>query len=150
MRIDHINIVTHNILQSRNFYVNILGMKEVFETSLEGEWFEAITHLKAPKAHCIFLQPDSKNCTIELLEYQHPATLEQESSLSQCLYTQGIRHIAFEVDNIELIYKKALEYGVEFISPPTKVPLELVPRGKTLCYLKAPDNIIVEFAHYQS
>lgn len=148
MRIDHINIVTANLKKSKEFYVNIIGLEEVLELDLEGQWLESITNYKKAKAKCVFLQPDSKNCRIELLQYENPKTLKTNISQSQQLNYEGIRHIAFEVDNIDEIYQKALINDIEFISKPIKVPLEIVPSGKTLCYMKAPDGVVLELAQY--
>ncbi len=149
MRIDHINIVCSDIDKSKEFYINVIGLHDIFKVDLEGKWLESLTSFNQPKAKCIFLQPESKNCTIELLEYQNPKTLITNPHV-QTLNTEGIRHIAFEVDDIFKVYEKALNHGVEFISKPIQVPLDIVPRGKLLCYLKAPDNVILELAQYKN
>ena len=148
MRVDHINIVTNNIKKSKDFYKNIIGLEETLYLDLEGAWLESITNFQNPKAKCVFLQPDSKNCRIELLEYENPKTTPTNIEKSQQLNHEGIRHIAFEVDNIDEIYQKTLRHGIECISAPIKVPLDIVPSGKTLCYIKAPDGVVLELAQY--
>lgn len=148
MRIDHINIVVSNIKSSEKFYTEVLGLKKTLELELDADWMNEITGFKSTKAKCVFLEPSSKNCRIELLEYISPSTIQNDSSQQHQLNLQGIRHIALEVDNIDSIYKKAVENGVEFISKPVAVPLEVVASGKILCYLKAPDGVILELAQY--
>lgn len=150
MRIDHLNIVVENIEFSTKFYTEILGFENTLELDLDAKWMEEITGFSSPKAKCVFLEPTSKNCRIELLEYINPKTNIVESQTQHQLNLQGIRHIALEVDNIDEIYNRAKKFGVEFISKPIQVPLEVVPSGKILCYLKAPDGVILELAQYKN
>lgn len=148
MRIDHINIVVEDIEYSKKFYMEVLGFMQTNSLFLEGEWIEAITGFKNSKAKCVFLEPLSKNCRIELLEYVSPKTIKSTNDLTK-LNFQGLRHIALEVKDIYSIYEKAKNMGIESFSEPIKVPLDVVPTGKILCYLKAPDNVIFELAQYE-
>ncbi|MEA3354157.1 MAG: VOC family protein [Campylobacterota bacterium] len=148
MRIDHINIVVAHIEKSEKFYIEVLGLEKTLDLHLEESWMEELTGFKKPSAKCVFLETPSKNCRIELLEYINPKTTFIDLDLQHNLNTQGIRHIAFEVDDIFDIYEKAKKYGVEFISKPVLAPLDIVPHGKALCYLKAPDGVILELAQY--
>jgi len=148
MRIDHINIVVKDIEKSKRFYIDILGFEQTLELYLDAKWMEELTGFKDPKAKCVFLEPSTKNCRIELLEYLNPKTNLVDEKTQHLLNTQGIRHIALEVDDIDTIYQKSKDFGVEFISKPINAPLELVPNGKTLCYLKAPDGVVLELAQY--
>ena len=147
MRIDHINIVVENIAITKNFYTNILGFEKTLELDLDAKWMSELTGFESPKAKCVFLETATKNCRIELLEYITPKTKISKHDQYQ-LNSQGIRHIALEVENIDEIYSKAIQKGIEFISKPIQVPLEVVSNGKTLCYLKAPDGVILELAQY--
>ncbi len=149
MRIDHINIVVDDIKKSEMFYTDILGLDKTLELELDAKWMSELTGFDNPKAKCVFLEPSSKNCRIELLEYIKPKTFNIDTNTQHQLNTQGIRHIALEINNIAEVYEKAKRLGVEFISKPVKVPLEIVPEGKTLCYLKAPDGVILELAQYE-
>lgn len=148
MRIDHINIVVEDIILSQKFYIEVLGFEKTLELELNQEWMSELTGFESPKAKCVFLETSTKNCRIELLEYISPEILSNENS-DYKLNKQGIRHIALEVDNIDEIYSKAKEKGIEFISKPIQVPLEVVASGKVLCYLKAPDGVIIELAQYK-
>lgn len=148
MKIDHLNIVVEDIETSKKFYIDVLDFKQTKSFILEGEWLETITGFKNCKAKCVFLEPKSKNCRIELLEYISPKTIKSNNDQNK-LNFQGLRHIALEVDDIDTVYEKAKEFGVKSYSNPKEVPLNVVPEGKTLCYLKAPDNVIIELAHYK-
>lgn len=149
MRIDHINIVVTNIVESTLFYTEVLGLEKTLELDLEGSWMDELTGFKSPRAKCVFLEPSSKNCRIELLEYIDPTTIQTQQNEQHQLNLQGIRHVAFEVDDIFKIYKNAISFGVTSISKPISAPLDIVPNGKTLCYLHAPDGVILELAQYR-
>jgi len=148
MKIDHINIVVTDIKKSEKFYVEVLNLVKSKEMHLNAPWMKELTGFKQPNAKCIFLETSSQNCRIELLEYISPKTKKNNSYLSYSLNTEGIRHIAFEIDDIFKIYYNAIQYGVEFISKPILVPLNIIPEGKALCYMKAPDGVILELAQY--
>ena len=62
---------------------------------------------------------------------------------------QGLRHVAFEVDDLEGLYARLTAAGVPFVSPPVIVPFKVVGNiRKRLCYLKDPDGAIVELGSY--
>jgi len=81
MRIDHINIVVNNIEKSTYFYVEVLGFEKTLELEVDAKWMEELTGFTNPKAKCIFLEPSSKNCRIELLEYINPKMLLCDKNL---------------------------------------------------------------------
>ena len=56
---------------------------------------------------------------IELLEFTSHQTFEQEN---REVFTQGLSHIAFTVENLNSLYVKLLGEGIKFISPPLTAP----------------------------
>ena len=56
----------------------------------------------------------------------------------------GLRHIAFEVENIDEVTEKLKSKGVEFLSPVQTHPQS----GKRLVYFLGPDGILLELAQY--
>ena len=149
MRINHINVVVSNMERSLNFYEGVLGMKRVFEVDLKGEWIESVTAQRKVDAACVFLQSPGGGARIELLEYRNPkGGLVPNNSLA---HTVGLRHLAFEVDDVQAVFEKMLEKGTPFLSEPVEVPFSLVGDvRKRLCYAMDPDGVIVEIADYRS
>jgi catechol 2,3-dioxygenase-like lactoylglutathione lyase family enzyme len=96
----------------------------------------------------VFCQPPGGGARFELLQYVWPAG---EAAPSASLpNTRGLRHIAFEVDDLDETYARLSEAGVRFVSPPVAVPFGVAGAiRKRLCYCHDPDGVIVEFADYR-
>lgn len=149
MKIDHINIVTSSIEKSVAFYSAVLGMTQTFEATLEGDWIEAVTGLENLSARCVFLEFPDCDVRLELLEYSTPrGEIVDINSLSN---TIGLRHFAFETDDMDALVAKLQAANVHFVSPPVTVPFPVGNRGtKRLCYFHDPDGTLLEVAEYRA
>ena len=147
MTVNHLNIVVADMQRSLAFYVDLLGMRQTFDVPLQGEWIEDVTGCKNAHAHCVFVMPTGGGCRIELLQYLSPeGTALTPNALP---YTQGLRHFALEVSDLESWYQKLSAAGVRFISPPVTVPFRIVEGiQKCLCYCHDPDGVIVELCEH--
>lgn len=133
---------------SLDFYVGLLGMRETFRCELEGEWIDTVTGLTGAKASCVFVQPPSGGCRIELLQYHIPT--------GECVVTNsqpntgGLRHFALDVQDLDAIIERLNAAGTPIISAPVTVPFRIVDNiQKRLCYTLDPDGVIVEFSQHQ-
>jgi len=148
--IDHINIVVSNLERSVRFYTQLLGLKETKRATLTGDWIEAIVGLSGVDAEVVYLQPVGGGPRIELIHYRAPAGVAlQENSRPN---TQGLRHIAFQVENMDSLYTRLRDAGVPFFGPPVVVPSGVVQHEdgeKSLCYFHDPDGVVLELAAYQ-
>lgn len=147
--VDHINIVVSNLERSVHFYTQVLGLEETKRARLSGGWIERIVGLKDVIADVVFLQPRDGGPRIELLHYHFPPGLNfSENSLPN---TGGLRHIAFQVDNMDELRTRMETAGVEFFGPPVQVPGGVVEHAdgqKSLCYFLDPDGVLLELAAY--
>ncbi len=98
-KIDHIAIAVTDLEEAAKFYKDILGLTLSHVETVTGQ-----------KAKVGFLKIGESN--IELIQPSEP-----DSPLSKFLETkgQGIHHICFEVDNIEVELKAFLEKGASMI-----------------------------------
>ena len=147
--IDHINIVVSDLERSARFYIDLLGLQETRRAHLTGSWIEAIVGLRNVSADVVYVQPAGGGPRIELIKYHHPegATLPDNSLPN----TQGLRHIAFQVDNMDEMYLRLEGAGVPFVGPPVTVPAGVVTHDdgqKSLCYFRDPDGVVLELAAY--
>lgn len=148
MRVNHLNIVVRDMERSLAFYVGLLGLRVTYEVELTGAWIEQVAGLPNVSARCIFVQPVGGGTRFELLEYRTPpgASLPEDSITN----TVGLRHVAFEVDDLDGLYGKLVKAGVRFVSPPVTVPFRVVGNiRKRLCYCYDPDGVVVEIADYR-
>lgn len=142
-KIDHINIVVSNLERTKDFFRQ-LGFSVVHEDNLEGDWIASIVNLKEVKASYAQLSLRDLGTNIELIKFDRPVTsgIHSKSIPNQI----GIRHIAFEVENIEEIVSSMKEEGVEFFGD-----IQIYPEtGKKLVYFYGPDGIILELAQYKN
>lgn len=147
MQVNHVNIVVADMERSLAFYVGLLGMRVTFETDLVGEWIDTVTGLSDASARCVFCQPSGGGVRFELLEYRVPHGVSfPENALA---HTQGLRHVAIEVDNLDATYQRLADAGVDSVSPPVTVPFRIINGiQKRLCYLRDPDGAIIELCEH--
>jgi len=151
MKIDHVNIVVSDMDRSVEFYTR-LGLRPSLDTFISGAWIAKVVGIRDEnlKARVVFMEPDSGNTRLELIEYIIPAG--QEVPANSHTNTPGLRHFAFVVDDLMKIYQELSRAGVTFFSEPQEVSgnKEVAARigRKQQVYFLDPDGVIVELAQY--
>jgi catechol 2,3-dioxygenase-like lactoylglutathione lyase family enzyme len=149
MKIDHINIVVADLERSARFYEQVFGLKRGFSATLEGGWIEKVTALQGVSASCLFLDNPEGGTRLELLRYDAPQG--QESPLHSQPNAIGMRHIAFEVDDMAAVLDRLRALGHKPLSEPVEVPFKVGSLGrKHLCYFHDPDGTLLEIAAYET
>ena len=120
-RIHHVAIICSDYQTSKHFYVDILGFSVINETFRESR-----------NSYKLDLQVNSGNC-IELFSFPNPP--QRVSRPEAC----GLRHLAFEVDNIDesVAYLQAKDVKVEDIRTD-----EIT--GKRFTFFQDPDGLPLE------
>jgi len=119
--IHHVAIICSNYKKSKKFYTDILGLKIINET-----------YRKDRKSYKLDLEVGGKY-QIELFSF--PQSPERPSYPE----ARGLRHLAFEVDNIE---KTIIELADKNVSAqPVRVD-EIT--GKKFTFFSDPDNLPIE------
>ena len=147
--VDHINIVVPDLERSVRFYTEALGLRETRRARLTGDWIEAIVGLKGVEADVAFVQPPGGGPRIELIQYHAP--LGETFPAHSRPNTHGLRHIAFQIDNMAEMRGRLEAAGVHFFGPPVQVPGGVVEHDdgrKSLCYFLDPDGVLLELAAY--
>ena len=156
--IDHINIVVADLERAARFYETIFGFKRGFSARLEGDWIANVTGLQGARAQCLFLEspegsaPNGGGARIELIRYDAP--LEEFSPFdptpNPTPNEPGLRHIAFQVEDIDATLKQVRALGIAPFSEPVEVPFRVADLGtKRLAYFHDFDGTIVEIASYE-
>jgi lactoylglutathione lyase len=119
--IDHVSINVRDIEASARFYAGVLGFRRLQTVPMDG-WF-SITYFEIPGGG-----------RMELFDYagKSHAVQREESD-------EGLRHLAFSVDDVAAAEKMLREKGVTIVLPATDIPslgakvlLFLDPNGVTL------------------
>ena len=141
-RLDHINLVVSDLARAARFFED-LGFAASPPGELSGEWISAIVGLKDVHARYVVLTHAGSSTNVELLEYAHPPSKPRDPDIA-APNNIGLRHIAFEVEDIEAEVVRLRTKGVQFLSG-----VHIYPKtGKKLVYFYGPDGILLEFAEY--
>jgi catechol 2,3-dioxygenase-like lactoylglutathione lyase family enzyme len=147
--IDHINIVVADLDRSVAFYTGVLGMEVTRTAHLEGDWIEAIVGLRGVEADVAYVEPPGGGLRLELLQYHSP--LGEALPLNREPNTQGLRHIAFRVADIDAAAARLRAAGAPVVADPVAVPDGVVKHNagrKRLLYFHDPDGVLLELAEY--
>ena len=109
--IRHSGIVVRDIIESYNFYVELGFLIESDEIE-KGKFLDTILGIDGCEIRV--MKMSCGNQMIELLEYKEPKSKDFEKKINSI----GCSHLAMTVYDIESVYKKLTEQGVEFINPP--------------------------------
>ena len=127
--IDHINIVVADLERAAHFYETLFGFKRGFGAVLQGDWIQTVTGLDRAKAQCLFLDPPDAGATrIELIRYDAPEN--EFSPFVPKPNEPGLRHIAFEVADIDVTLNIIRALGIAPISDAVEVPFRVADLGR--------------------
>jgi catechol 2,3-dioxygenase-like lactoylglutathione lyase family enzyme len=136
IKIRHTGIVTKNLKQSLNFWVQILGFKVKKTLNESGELIDKIIGYKNVKVKTLKLA-DSYGNLIEILYFFNSPKVKKSKIKP---YTNGYTHISLTVKNIQFIYKILKKKNFFFNSLPKKSV-----DGKVLMtYCKTPEGAFLE------
>jgi catechol 2,3-dioxygenase-like lactoylglutathione lyase family enzyme len=98
----------------------------------------------------VYLVPPDKEPRLELLCFRSP---KGERIVPNALpNTIGLRHVAFQVEDMARFLDRLTEAGVPRMSDPVTLPANVESgssKPKTLCYFFDPDGVLLEAAQYR-
>jgi catechol 2,3-dioxygenase-like lactoylglutathione lyase family enzyme len=120
--LDHISINVNDLSKSLVFYTEVLGFKQLNTVNMD---CFSITYLKI-----------NDELKLELFYYNNPKEIREISDDEI-----GLKHFAFEVEDVLLHEKKLVEADAKIILPTTALP-EL---GVRALLFTDPNGVIIEF-----
>ncbi|MDX6636321.1 MAG: hypothetical protein QOF06_2524 [Solirubrobacterales bacterium] len=136
--LENIGIVVEDLAAVKAFFVD-LGLEQVGETEVAGEWVDRVVGLEDVRCEISILQTADGHGQLELMQFKSPAAREGDTNAPP--NTLGIRRIAFSVDDIDAAVAKVRDRGLELLGE--VIRYEDVYR---LCYVRGPEGIIVMLA----
>lgn len=136
--VDHIGINVVDMERAREFFVD-LGFSVVGEAAMQGEVVDRVTGLKDARDDIVMLQAPDGQFNIELVKYHHP--VHPEGIRPAASNRLGISHVTFQVDDIEGIVTNLRQKGYELMGDLLNYEDEW-----KLCYVRGPEELIVELA----
>jgi catechol 2,3-dioxygenase-like lactoylglutathione lyase family enzyme len=135
---DHVGIVVDDMAAAVAFFVE-LGMEERGDGSVGGEAVDRIVGLDGVDCDFAMLKTPDGHGGIELIDFRSPPSPAVDAQLPANVL--GLRHVCFEVDDIEETVERLRGHGGELLR-------EIVDFGDVyrLAYLRGPAGVIVELA----
>lgn len=111
MKYIHTNIISNDWKKLADFYIEVFNCKPVPpERSLKGKWLADGTGIKNASLkgiHLLLPGYDANGPTLEIFQYEL-----NEKDLPQSFGNrEGLRHLAFSVDNVEDVLGKVIQFG---------------------------------------
>ena len=135
---DHVGIVVDDLAAATEFFVQ-LGLELQSEGSVEGRWADRIVGLEGVRAELAMMQTPDGNGRLELVKFNSPSS--QGDNRQAPANARGIRHISFEVEDIDSLVAGLRSRGAELVGE-----LERYENSYRLCYVRGPEGIIIELA----
>jgi catechol 2,3-dioxygenase-like lactoylglutathione lyase family enzyme len=135
---DHVGIVVDDLAAATEFFTE-LGLELQGEGQVEGPSVDRVVGLESVRAELVMLQTADGNGRLELVKFHSPSSDGDNGQAPA--NAPGIRHISFEVEDIDALVAGVRARGGELVGE-----LERYEDIYRLCYIRGPEGIIVELA----
>lgn len=137
-RIDHIGINVQDLAAAKEFFLE-LGMEVMGEMDMEGDLVEKVIGLSDVKDRIVMMRIPGGEAMIELIQFYNP--VDEKGIQPSLANTLGMRHICFNVEDVDAIVAKLQKHGAELVGE-----IQNYENMYKLCYVRGPEGIIVELA----
>jgi catechol 2,3-dioxygenase-like lactoylglutathione lyase family enzyme len=138
LRLDHIGIVVDDLAAATAFFVE-LGLTPAGEAPVEGAWVDRIIGLDGVRSRIVMLETPDGHGRVELSSFESPPGPDAGPPAPS--NTPGLRHLAFEVDDVDDTLARLRPHGAELVGE-----LERYEDLYRLCYVRGPAGVLVELA----
>jgi catechol 2,3-dioxygenase-like lactoylglutathione lyase family enzyme len=136
-KMDHVGIIVDDLAAAIEFFV-ALGLESEGEGAVEGEWVDRVVGLEGVKSD-LAMVGCGDGTRVELVKFRSPPA--EDGRPDAPANATGIRHITFQVDDIDATVAAAQAHGGELVGA-----VESYRDIYRLCYVRGPEGIIVELA----
>ena len=132
----HAGIVVQDMAKQLEFYRDLLEMEVWADFKDDSAYVQEVTGLPGANIWMVKLRAKDGG-SIELLQYlSHP----QDVPTPRQSCDMGCNHVALQVDDLEVVYRKLIKYGIRFNVPPMVSP----DGGAKVTYCRDPEGVILE------
>ena len=133
----HASFTVSDMARSLAFYRDVLGLEVIFDSVEAGATFKGpeldnLTGCPGSELHIVFLKINED--MLELIQYTPKGKALEGNKASDT----GCAHVCLDTENIQALYKKLSENGMNIHFPPQNLG------GVNVMYFRDPDGIIIE------
>ena len=137
-RMAHVGVVVDDLSAAIAFFIE-LGLELQGEWTIEGGWVDRVVGLEGVDVEAAMLQTPDGHGQLELAKFRAPGAGDGDPDAPA--NTLGIRHLSFEVDDLDAVLVRLQPRGAELVGE-----VERYEDIYRLCYIRGPEGIIVELA----
>jgi catechol 2,3-dioxygenase-like lactoylglutathione lyase family enzyme len=127
-RMEHVGIVVDDLAAATEFFVE-LGLVMHGEGPVDGRWVDRVVGLEGVRVDCAMLRTPDGHGRLELLKVH--STSNQGGHRHAPANTQGLRHMALAVEDIDAVVARLRARGSELVGK-----LERHEDSYRLCYVR--------------
>lgn len=117
-RIRHTGIVVSDLARALPFYRDLLRLEIWADFEDASEYLATVTGVRDARVRMVKLRA-ADGVSVELLQYlSHPRKLHAPRAACEL----GCQHVAFEVRDLDELYRRMVSAGVQFHTPPAVSP----------------------------
>ena len=132
----HTGIVVQNLEEALVFWRDLLGFSVTRAMNEAGPFIDAMMGLQNTKVTTVKMSAPLGG-GVELLCFTSHPDLQ---SWGGTPYSTGYTHLALQVEDLHVTYKKLIKNGIEFIS----VPQQSLDGKVKVAFCKGPESILLE------
>ncbi|MBQ3574482.1 MAG: VOC family protein [Clostridia bacterium] len=136
----HVAINVVDAEKSIPFWRDIMGLKMIADFEMEGKFLDTVQAKENMRYRIVkFVSPD--NFMLEVLESKNHI---MPAAAKTVLQDTGLRHFAFEVDDVDAMYKHVKKCGCETVSEPSTCE----DGSMRLFFVRDPEENLIEIMQF--
>ncbi len=134
-KLRHVGLAVVDMDNALKLYRDIFNLKIVWDEIESGDFIDNLSNMSNVNVRTVKLT-DTNGGMIELLQYISHAQQRNKDSINRI----GCSHIAVTVDDIDDMYKKLLDFGLEFHNQPQVS----VAGNAKVAFCRDADGVLIE------
>jgi catechol 2,3-dioxygenase-like lactoylglutathione lyase family enzyme len=138
----HVGITVTDLAATVAFF-HELGLELEGEAHMEGAFVDGVIGLDGSRSRIAMMRTPDDRYRVEFSEFEIPQSIDGSSHAP--INALGLRHVAFEVDDLDDTLARLRPHGAEVVRN-----VETYQDVLKTCYVRGPEGILIELCEYFS